>query len=365
MPLKVTKIEPLVVRVPLLKPAAIANRRFTEREYTIVRMVTAEGVEGNSICIGAGTVPAHVNEFAPLIIGRDPEEAPRIWNDLVFATRHGRRGAPMFALSLLDNALWDLRAKVAGLPLYRLLGVARTEVHAYASGGVYVDGEGVTELAREYEQYAEAGFQAAKVRIGGLAFAEDVERVRVVRQALGPRVRLGIDANATLQAWDDAKRFLDAVEDCDIAWFEDPFHAEAFENFRKLSTISSVPISTGESESFGYAFAQWAATGIVDILQPDVTVVGGITEWLRVAGLAACFGKTVFPHWFPFVHIHLSCSYAGQAVRWVEYVPNHKIVNIDELFDEPYVPRRGVFRPSEKPGIGLSFDWDRVARYQV
>ena len=359
--MKIASIDYRILRIPLPKPVAHAYSRHTVRDYVLCRMITDDGLEGYSCGGGA----EHLSDLGAVVIGRHPDDVGSIWNDLMYKVRWGRRGAPMMAVSQLDNCLWDIRAKAANKPLYRLIGAARSSVDAYASGGVYTDGEGLTELEAECASYREQGFKAFKIRIGRLTLREDVERVRTARRALGPDIDIGIDANATLTHWDEAVRFLDVVADCNISWFEDPFHPEMHENYRKLTNLSRTPISMGESESLGYAFSHWASTAIVDILQPDVTVIGGVTEWLRVAGLAACHGKTIFPHYFPFLHIHLACSFAAQTVRYVEWVPVHKLVSWDAVFTNEYKPVNGIFYPPDLPGFGLDFDWEKVKHYTV
>lgn len=362
--MRVSAVDTIVLRIPLAKPVAFSVKRFTFRDYTVLRLHTDEGLEGHSYCIGGAFVAAIVRELAEIVIGRDPDVLPAIWEDLYGAVRSlGRRGAPMVALSALDNALWDLRGRALGLPLYRLLGAMRTEVTAYASGGAYVEGATLADLAAEYEGYAAAGVPAAKMRVGRLSVREDAKRVRTVRQALGPDIVLGVDANAAWASADEALRFLDAVSDCQVGWVEEPFHPEAFGAYRQLARLVPIPLSAGEQESGRWTFAQMIDGGAIGILQPDVTMIGGVSEWLRVADAAASFGLPVLPHYFPPMHIHLACAHA--SVRWVEYVPLHQLVNFDLVFTEPVVPKGGVLRPPEAPGFGLSLDWDKVAHYQI
>ena len=217
--MRVLSIQATVTRIPLDPPAAHAMGRFEYRDYLLIQITSDEGLEGFSYCIGDQYAALSVRQLAPVVLGRSPIEVAAIWDDLYRAARPlGRRGATMIALSALDNALWDLRAKAVGLPLYRLLG-ARTDVMpAYVSGGTYTDGASTDDLREEYAGYIAQGFSAVKMRVGRLSLQDDSARVRAVRETHGPHAQLAIDANTSWRSIGDAVRFIDAVKECDIAW---------------------------------------------------------------------------------------------------------------------------------------------------
>jgi L-alanine-DL-glutamate epimerase-like enolase superfamily enzyme len=362
--MRVLSIQVTVTRIPLDPPAAHALSRFEYRDYALIQITSDEGLEGFSYCIGDRYVALSVRELARVVLGRDPIEIAAIWDDLYHAVRPlGRRGAAMVALSALDNALWDLRAKAVGLPLYRLLGARTDIVPAYASSGVYADGATLGDLREEYAGLAAAGFSSFKMRIGRLSLQDDVARVHAVRETIGSNAQLAIDANTSWRSVGEAMRFVDAVKEYNIDWIEEPFHPEALGNYQALAARTTIPISLGEQESGRWQFATMIQSGAISILQPDVTVIGGVSEWLRVASTGATFSLAVMPHYFPPLHVHLACACPG--VERVEYVPMHKLVNADLLFIDPPMPHEGFIRPPDAPGFGLTLNPEAVERYRL
>ncbi len=250
----------------------------------------------------------------------------------------------------------------AGLPLYRLLGGFRHEVPVYASGGYYSGDDHLKSLESEIAAYLARGFDSVKIKVGGQPLPVDVERVRLAREMLGPTGRLALDANNAWSTVSDALRATDRFLAFDPWWIEEPFLPDCIPLFAEFSKRSSVPVATGELEATRWPFRQLLDDRSVQILQPDVTVCGGVTEWRRIAQMAAGFDIPVAPHWAPHVHAHLvAASPNGMTVEY--FTPDRDIVNFDRLVVDPLDLRDGKYRLSDLPGHGLTLEPGAVRRY--
>jgi L-alanine-DL-glutamate epimerase-like enolase superfamily enzyme len=277
----------------------------------------------------------------------------------------GRAGTVMRALSTLDIALWDRNARAAGLPLYKYLGAVRTDrVPAYASGGYYLPGRTNKMLADEFAGLVAQGFKAVKLKVGKLAEPkEEAARVAAVRKRIGSDVILMLDAN---NAWSDlptALRYMHHYEDYDPYWIEEPFGPDDIDNHARLAAATPVPVATGEIESGRWRFKEILMQEAAAVLQPDACVIGGITEFRRVAATAASFGVTVAPHWFHDVHAHLVA--ATPNARYVEYLTDDQILNFRRLVDTQLVLEGGDILLPDRPGLGFDFSPDAVKKYAI
>jgi L-alanine-DL-glutamate epimerase-like enolase superfamily enzyme len=367
---KVEAVEALTVAVPLTQPTSFARRTVTERHYTLVR-VRAEGHEGIGFCYagsrGGSVVTTAVRELlAPRVVGEDPHRVRGIWEELYQELLlHGRAGSVMRALSAVDIAVWDLDARLAGLPLWQYLGaVEATAVPAYASGGYYLDGKTPDDLAAEMAGYVGLGFRAVKLKIGRVSAKEDAARVAAVRDAVGPEVRVMLDAN---NAWRDLPTALEAVrrlEPFDPYWIEEPFGPDDIANHARLARATPVTIATGEIEVGRWRHLELLQVGGAAILQTDAAVCGGITEFQRIAATADSFGVTMAPHWFHDLHVHLVASTAN--ARLVEFFPDGKVLNFRELIDTQLeIGEGGTLLLPRTPGLGFGFDAAAVERAAV
>ena len=210
---------------PRHRPITNGKHTYSHSGLGLVRIATDEGVEGVGICarVGdtGGILRAAVEHLSTLLVGEDPIMVERLWHKMWVPKLTGRRGLVTRAISGIDVALWDVRAKVAGLPLYRLLGGYRQRVPTYIAGGYYEDGKGLSALAQEMESYVELGARAVKMKIGALSLAEDVARVAAARRAIGPEVKLLVDANCAYRAF-EAIKMARRLEEYDVYWFEEP-----------------------------------------------------------------------------------------------------------------------------------------------
>jgi D-arabinonate dehydratase len=365
--LKITDLKTTVLFCPFPEIIADAARSIKGRDVLLVEIDTDEGLTGLGFITGLGV--AHGSEIPvintivsdalrPTVIGRDPLTIDRLWADMYGGTtRFGRRGATLRAISAVDIALWDLLGKKAGLPVYRLLGGYSNKVRVYASGGFYNAENDLEKLTKEISSYVKKGFTAVKMKVGknpGL----DVERVAAVRKTIGDEIDLLIDAN---EAWDfsTALRFARDVEKYHIYWLEEPVKPDDLEGFIELTAKSPIPIAAGENEYTKYGFKDLIINKAVNVVQPDVTRVGGITEYMKVAHFAEAFHMPCLNHAVQEVHVSLIAATSNAPM--MEYFPKEQYLQtfLSELFVEPATiqePRNGFVTAPESPGLGLKID---------
>jgi L-alanine-DL-glutamate epimerase-like enolase superfamily enzyme len=368
----ITDIRTVIVRVPIERPTAIATRQLGAREYILVWIDTDGGHTGIGYTY-AGTVGGRAvcdlvqDAFRPLLTGQDPRLIERHWaamyQEVLLA---GRRGAALRAISAVDIALWDLLGKLANLPLYRLLGGWADEVPAYASGGYYRPGDPLENIREEMRSYKELGFTDVKMKVGGAAFEVDVARVQAAREAIGPTCRLALDANNAWRWPYEAIRFARAVEACDIWWLEEPLSPEDIAGHAEIARTLEMPVATGEIHATRWDFRDIIEHQAADILQPDVGVLGGITEWLKIAHTAATFNLPVAPHWHANSHVHLVAA-VHNCITVEYFVLEQDIYNFERLVtvETRLRPQDGQLPLPTGPGLGMELDEQAIARWQV
>ncbi|MGI8485901.1 MAG: mandelate racemase/muconate lactonizing enzyme family protein [Thermomicrobiales bacterium] len=384
--MKISSIQAIQVSVPLNRPFWMSLEPYMTASEVIVLIRTDDGMTGIGQVHGRpmGEIAKIVTDsFAPLLIGQDPMDHERHWTTM-FALSHTRAGAGlgqaegqphfgagarpqiMAAIAGIDIALWDLKGKICGQSVAKLLGASRVDVPCYASGGYYgAAGEANTEeLVTEMRGYLDLGFGAVKMKVGGLAISEDVNRVARVREAIGPDARLMLDANA---AYDVATAIAAAraFEPYGITWFEEPLHwYDGVFGTAQVAAATTFPIASGESELHRWACRDLILHGGIRVMQFDATRAGGVTEWLRVAAYAASHGIVMAPHHDPQVHGQLIAAVPNGHVQ--EVFPNPVR---DPLWAELYtgLPEivAGVLRVPDRPGFGFELDVGALARFSV
>jgi len=367
---RIESVEARTVSIPLDHATAFSTRRVTARDYALVRVRTADGEEGIGFCYGgsrAGSLVAHaVRElFAPLLVGQSALRVEGLWQEMYQdSILQGRAGSVMRALSIIDVALWDRNARAAALPLSQYLGGhVREQVPAYASGGYYLDGKTPEKLAEELAGYVELGFGAVKMKVGRLGPKEEEVRIAAAREAIGDDVLLMLDAN---NAWSDlptALEYMKRYEPYDPYWIEEPFSPDDIENHAQLALLTPVAVATGEIEAGRWRHQELLEKRAAMILQTDAAVCGGISEWRRIAAMAAGFGVTVCPHWFHDLHVHLVA--ATPNARYVEYFPDDQVLNFRRLVDTQLTFEKGMLQVPIGPGLGFRFDGKAVEQYAV
>lgn len=367
----VQTVEARTISIPLRKPLAFSTRYVERREYTLVRVRTADGVEGIGYCYCGNRAGHLVTEFVrellrDHVIGVDPFAVETIWTAMSRdAVLLGRSGAAVRAMSAIDVALWDVMGKVTGLPLHRLLGGPKgARVPCYASGGYYWDGvDPCRYVAEELEGYVSAGFTAVKIKVGRLSAGEEIRRARAAREAIGPDVILMMDAN---NAWPDAAAAIPAIQalaEVNPFWVEEPLMPDDRRGHAAIRRKVSVPIATGEIETTRWGFSELVQLEAVDMLQPDATVLGGITEFRKVAGIAAGRNVPLYPHWMHHLHTSLVASVANAVM--VEFFPDRSVLNLGDVLEEEIRAQHGTLPLPQDPGIGVRFDMKAVDRFAV
>ncbi|MBA3479717.1 MAG: mandelate racemase/muconate lactonizing enzyme family protein [Lautropia sp.] len=359
-----------IARVPLDNPVTFSTRTVTAREYCLVRIQSSDGHEGLGYCYAVNTsgrllAVAVTDLLAPLLVGKESLRVEGLWREMYQeALLQGRAGAAVRALSAIDIALWDLNARSVGLPLFQFLGAnVQDRVPAYASGGYYLPGKTPQKLGEEMAGHVRDGFTAVKMKVGRLSPRDEEARVAASREAIGPDVRLMLDAN---NAWADlptAMSYMERLEPYRPYWIEEPFSPDDIDNHARLARATRVTVATGEIEAGRWRFKALLESGAAGLLQTDATVCGGITEWRRIAATAASYGISVSPHAWHDVHVHLVASTPNAT--YAEYMPDDHIVNFRRLIDRQLTAQGGDLLLHQSPGLGFGFDADALARYGV
>jgi L-alanine-DL-glutamate epimerase-like enolase superfamily enzyme len=333
------------------------------RTTLVVVWASADGTTGLGYTYGPAAIVAFVGEvLAPPLSTVDPDDVPAAWLAMQRALRNsGRPGVAGMALSAVDCALWDLKARRHGLPLAALLGAARAAVPVYGSGG-FTTYDAQRQHAQLSHWVYEDGIPRVKIKIGesdGTAVDRDVARIRSARQTIGT-AELYVDANGAYTR-KQAVRVLRSVEDAEVRWFEEPVSSDDLAGLAQVRAAVTADVAAGE---YGYDLASFARmVPAVDCLQIDVTRCGGITEFQRAAAVAAGAGLEVSTHCAP--HQHLAVALATPNLRHAEWFHDH--VRIESmLFDGARPATGGQLRPDRSaPGNGLTFRHTDAQRWRT
>lgn len=347
-----------VLTVALPQPVRNGTRTITEREYCVVQVRTEGGCVGVGVGFTRGLpLDALVTRaVAPHVLGRSVFEVQRVWTEVADrnAPYGGRGGALARAHSLVDIAMWDALAVTVGRPLGDVLGGGhRATVPVLAAAGYYRDGRGLDEVEAEYAALSAQGYCRFKMMCGGADPEVDRRRIVAARSALPPGSRLAVDVNGAWASADEALRFVDSLDE-PLAFVEDPFAPDNRAALGQFRRHCSTPVAVGEWEAGRHRFRELLGDGLVDIVRPDATAVGGIGEWLRVAALAASFDCRILPHYFP--ELHLPLALASPNVDAVEAVP--ALTGADN-FDQLLAPGSRPMGPLAvaSTDVGLGIPW--------
>lgn len=289
---------------------------------------------------------AHAAEVAEGLIGEDPNDIGRLITKLQWAGASvGRSGLATQALAAFDVALYDLKAKRAGLPLAKLLGAHRDSVRTYNTSGGFLNAS-LDEVKERATRSLDEGIGAVKIKVGLPDNAEDLRRVRGIREHIGDGVPLMVDAN---QQWDrtTALRMGRRLEEFDLTWIEEPLDAYDVEGHARLTRTLDTPIATGEMLASVAEHERLIDGAACDIIQPDAPRVGGITQFLRLMTLADQRGLDLAPHFAMEIHLHLAACYPRET--WVEHFDW-----LDPLFNERLETKDGRMLVPDRPGLGVT-----------
>jgi D-arabinonate dehydratase len=355
------------LRLPLERPIRTSNLVIEAREFVLVELRTTSGLTGHGFGFTRGGLLAQTIEtnLAPLLVGSDARLIEAAWERMYLGTRYlGRKGLVMRALSAVDIALWDLRGKALGAPLWSLFGGYAERVDAYVAGGYYGPATDPSDVVAEFRRYRDAGYRGAKINAGGLSFDRDLERIEAAREGLGAEAALAIDFNGALRSAKEALHWTDAVRRLGVSFIEEPFLMDDVPALRAFHERSPIDVAVGEDESGRWSFAPLLQPRALDVLRHDATLVGGISEWNKVAALGLAANVTLFPHWFPEVHVHLAAAWPH--CRGVELIdPATGVMNLHELMRNPLRAEGGTVTVPTAPGLGIDWAWDRIDEVTV
>ncbi|MEM6354773.1 MAG: mandelate racemase/muconate lactonizing enzyme family protein [Pseudomonadota bacterium] len=344
--------------IPL--PSALEDSmhgRMEGFEVVTARVRDADGAEGVGYTFTCGVNGGAIadilgREMAPRVAGRDADLIEAIWKDLWWAFHYGGRGGPtVLALSALDMALWDLKAKRAGLPLWRLLGGYNARVPCYAGGiDIHLSPE---ELVEQTHQNRAKGHRSIKMKVGRPLLREDVAKIAAMRDAFGPDMALMVDANMAYTT-DAAIRAARAFREFDLTWFEEPIPPDDPLGHARVLREGGVPVATGENLRSLWDFRVLIETGGVSFPEPDVTNCGGVTPFIKIARLAEAFHLPVTSHGAHDITVQLLAACPNRS-----YLEAHGF-GLENYVEEPLVIEDGHAIAPDRPGHGVAFDWERL-----
>jgi L-alanine-DL-glutamate epimerase-like enolase superfamily enzyme len=353
--MKIARVLSQIVELPADEPLADGPEvKGATRPFVLVKVVTADGTEGIGVTFfGAAmtrTLRQAVDDLGALMVGMDALATERVAQKLRDAASScGPQGVFTLAISALDTALWDIRGKALGQPVARLLGGHRDKVPAYASGALMRHFT-LKEVETAGRRLVERGWTAMKTQLalpGHTTPAIEVDRIRVLREAIGPDVQLMCDINQRWTAW-QAISIGKRIEQYHLRWLEDVTRADDFQGLAEVTRALDMPVAGGEYVWGIEPFRQMLALRSVDIAMIDLVRVGGITQWMKVAGMAEAHNVPVVSHLIPEVHVHLIAAIPNGEI--VEYMPWCR-----DLFENPPVPVKGEMTVPTAPGLGFGF----------
>ena len=381
---KIAEVKTHPVSVPLKQVLWTAQEELKDSSVILVEVRTDDGIAGYGQIHGSPqkAICEWVARLAEVARGMEATANVAVWEKLFSLTSPrpggmgGRDGRPpplprgarpqiMAAIAGIDIALWDVRGKAAGMPVYRLLGGEKRPIFSYATGGYYQLGAPDKVYADELAGYARAGFRAVKLKTGGGSVAEEAKRVRAVRAAIGNDVSLMLDMNAPYDL-DGCIAFARAVEPLDIFWLEEPLHWYLQPaDFVRLAAATSIPLAHGERELTRFTVRDFIAAGAIRYVQFDSTRYAGFTEALRVAQLAEQHGVMIAPHTVPELHGHLVAAFPRCGFGVESHGDDHRDPVSHGLYRERAQVKESYLHLNDRPGFGVEIDWEFVKRHRA
>lgn len=385
--MKITNVEAFWLRCPIpeAKQHVSDYGLLTSFDMTLVVITTDSGLQGfgeakaavGSCGICASIVNCIENELKPILLGKSVKNITRLWEEMYNGTRDhyalsrgrkfpilGRRGLTISAMSGIDTALWDLKGKMLNVPVLDLLGGAcRAKMPAYASGG-WADEQNIGE---QLKGYVSKGFNGVKMRVGVMdgTVQKSINRVKAARAALGPDIKLMVDAHGTFSV-PEAKQFCRGVQDYNIYWFEEPISPDNRKGTAEVRASTDIPIAAGESEFTSFDIHDLLQIRAIDVIQPDAAIIGGISEAMRVSHLASVHQVELAPHcWgsaFSFM-AGLTVAFASASATIIEFSLGGNPMMYD-LVNEQIAVINGEITAPTAPGLGVTPNWDFVKQFK-
>lgn len=363
--MKITDLKLEYFRWEKSHPITNSSHTYTHCGLAVIRLETDQGITGygySGPVLGMNPFMM-AGEFRNIIIGQDPFRTEWLWDKMYVPKLMGRKGISTRTISGIDMALWDIKAKSFGLPLYRLLGEYRRSVPVYIAGGYYEPGKSMRELQNEMESYIKSGAAGVKMKVGALSIHEDAARVRAVREAIGPEPFLMLDANCAYTSH-RALQFTRMVEEYDIYCLEEPVPPHDYDGMRKLAGRTSIPLAAGENEYTRWGFKELIDTEAVPILNPAPFLMGGITEFLKTAALSQAHCLELAPHGDQNINVSLGASVSN--VSYIEYYPPEYDRVWQQAFDFALLmDSEGRLAAPDRPGIGFEPNYPLLDRFRI
>jgi L-alanine-DL-glutamate epimerase-like enolase superfamily enzyme len=370
--LKIARIEGIATSFPVKQGVTLGIGRAVKRDALLVKVTTECGLVGwgeSHHGRAPGAIAQLINTtLRQLVLGMDASDVVGVWSRIYSRqlVSHGMGQACSLAMSGLDQALWDIRGKAVGWPLYKLLGGSSKPMPAYA-GGISLGFQPPSELVSEAQALCSRGYRALKLRFGDSP-ARDIERLISVRKALGDDVAIMVDAN-TSYSLADVRVVMPALDELKVLWLEEPFPPHDYRNYRQAAQLGRTPLAAGENHFTRFEFNRLIEEAAVQILQPDLSKAGGVTEVMRIAAMASAEKLPVHPHTLASglnmaASIHLLCAIDNPG--YFEADVSKENLFRDRLTSRPdALDADGCVRPPEEPGLGIEVDEEFLAAHPL
>ncbi|MCI9338201.1 MAG: mandelate racemase/muconate lactonizing enzyme family protein [Lachnospiraceae bacterium] len=364
--MKITGVETIVLKKPVEHPVSDSLHTYDVGGHLLTKVRTDEGVTGTALTYfgrihsGMETVKLIIDrELSEVIRGQDPHMVRKIRNDMYVATEYyGTVGVANFAIAAIDNALWDIMGKAAGLPTAMVLGARREAIPAYAMVGWYYGG-GMKEFIKQCEDAASEGFGAVKLKVGRDSLAEDQERIRAIHKALGEEFRVMVDANCIFDEAEALRRG-HAYEELGVYWFEEPLQPYMRDSHVRLRDKLRIPIAVGENYYTRHQFYDVIRSGGASIVQPDNRRAGGVTEWMDIAAVSEAAGCKLASHGGGPGNVNVLC-----AIENAIYMESGSLAKENEMFVTPLRMEKGCILIPDVPGMGTDVDETYMKLYRM
>ncbi|MBS4206594.1 mandelate racemase/muconate lactonizing enzyme family protein [Bacillus sp. FJAT-50079] len=361
--MKVVSFKHRVVSIPVRYPVVSCVRKSKNIVFVLLDVFTDEGFTGISYAQAfhkdaAQAICSCLDYLEPIIKEEDPRNIEKIWYKMLDAIKLlGHQGLPMFALSMIDIALWDILGKIANLPVCRLLGGEPQNFEAYQSDGLWLVSP--NEAAIQADEFVSQGYKAIKMRLGRPDLEDDLKAIREIRNVIGENIELIADVN---QGWtmETATAMIEKMRSYNLRWVEEPIEANNTDGYYKLvnKMTTSIPIATGENLYGVASFHHFLKKDAASVYTPDLQRTGGITGWKRINTLLEQYNKPSSIHLFPEYAVHLFPVIRNHLkVEWMSWA--------SPLFKERIECKDGMLRTPERAGFGLEWDEVAVSKYKI